>query len=103
MINVQIVERPEENLYKELLRAMRSGELRTFTVKNRGKKVTHMTYGGYMNWAHDGNVITCQVKNVRKPEAEWQFLHALLGRLADRYAPYIHSINIQFPDAEWDD
>jgi len=28
-------------------------------------------------------------------------MHAFLGRLADRYAGYIHSINIQFPDAEW--
>lgn len=103
MITVQIVEQPESNLYRQLLRAMRSGDLRTFQVQNRGKKITHMTYQGYMNWDHSGNVITCVIKNPRKPRVEWQFMHALIGRLADRYAPDIHSINMQFPDADFDD
>ncbi len=101
MITVQIVEHPDTNLHKLLLKAMRSGDLRTFTAHNRGKKLTHMTYAGWINWHRDGHVITCLVKNPRNPKVEWQLMHAFLGRLADRYAGYIHSINIQFPDAEW--
>lgn len=103
MITLQIVEQPDAELYKELLRAMRSGDLRTFSTQNRGKKVMHMTYAGWMNWHHDGNVITCVVKNPRNPRLEWQLMHAFLGRLADRFPEYIHSINIQFPDAQFED
>jgi hypothetical protein len=103
MITLQIVEHADANLHKELLRAMRSGDLRTFSAQNRGKKITHVTYKGWMNWTRDGNVISCSVKYPRNPKLEWQFMHAFLGRLADRYPQYIQSITIQFPSAEWED
>jgi hypothetical protein len=103
MITLQIVEQPESDLFRELKRAMRSHDLRTFSTQNKGKRITHMTYPGHINWSHDGSVITCVVKNPKNPNTEWQLMHAFLGRLADRYAAYIHSINIQFPDAEWED
>ncbi len=83
MITVQIVEHPDTNLHKLLLKAMRSGDLRTFSAQNRGKKITHMTYAGVINWHRDGHVITCLVKNPRNPKVEWQLMHAFLGRLAD--------------------
>ncbi len=99
MITVQIVEHPDANLYKELLSAMRSGELRTFTAKDRGKKITHVSYKGYMTWRRDSGVINCKVRYPSNPRIEWQLMHAFLGRLADRYPHWIQSITIQFPDA----
>ena len=103
MITLQIVEQPECELYKELRRAMRSKDLRTFSMQNRGRRIKHMTYPGWISWSHDANVITCVVKNPANPKVEWQLMHAFLGRLADRYPEYIHSINIQVPDAEWEE
>ena len=99
MIIIKIVEHPGENLQKELLRAMRSDELRTFNAKDRGKKIVHLSYAGWMNWARKDGVITCKVKNPSKPHAEWQFMHAFVGRLADRYPDYIESLTIEFPNA----
>lgn len=101
MIRLQIVERPGTNLYRGLVGAMRSGELRTFTVKRRGKKVTHRnpSYSGWINWSFAGGVISCEVLSPRKPGTEWRLLSALVGRLADKYADQVHSISIQFPDA----
>jgi hypothetical protein len=54
-------------LYKGLVEAMRSGELRTFSVEKRGRKVVHDRYPGWMNWSHSRGVITCEVLSPRKP------------------------------------
>ena len=99
MIRLQVVERHGANLYRSLVRAMRSGELRTFNVARRGRKVTHAnpSYTGWINWSTSGGVITCEVLSPRKPGTEWRLLSALIGRLADKYADQVHSINVQFP------
>jgi len=101
MIRLQIVERPGVQLYRSLIGAMRSGELRTFIVKRRGKKVTHRNpnYSGWINWSSAGGVISCEVLSPRRAGTEWRLLSALVGRLADKYADQVHSISIQFPDA----
>ncbi len=99
MITVQIVEHPDANLYKELLSAMRSGDLRTFSAKDRGKKIVHVSYKGYISWRRDSGVINCKVRYPSNPRMEWQLMHAFLGRLADRYPDWIQSITIQFPNA----
>ena len=99
MITIQIVEHPDANLHKELLSAMRSGDLRTFKAKDRGKKIVHVSYKGYMTWRRDAGVIHCKVRYPSNPRIEWQLMHAFLGRLADRYPHWIQSITIQFPDA----
>lgn len=101
MIQLQIVERPGTDLYRSLIRAMRSGELRTFTVWKRGKKVMHRnpSYSGWIRWSSTGGVISGEVFSPRKPGTEWRLLCALVGRLADKFADRVHSINIQFPDA----
>jgi len=99
MIRLQVVERPGAGLYRSLVRAMRSGELRTFNVARRGRKVTHANpgYSGWINWFASGGVITCEILSPRKPGTEWRLLSALVGRLADKYADQVHSINVQFP------
>ena len=99
MIRFQIIERPGVNLYKTLVAAMREGELRTFLVKKRGRKVQHTneSYPGWMNWSSADGVINCDVISPNKPGREWQFFSAFLGRLADRYPDQIVAINIQFP------
>ena len=99
MIKLQIVERPGAELRRTLVEAMRSGRLRTFHAAKRGRKITHTTYSGYMNWSDSGGLILCEIKSPQKPGAEWQLLGALVGRLADRYAGLVQSITIQFPDA----
>ncbi len=98
MIKFQIVELQGSNLYKTLIDAMRSGKLRTFSTTKRGRKVTHtnINYPGWINWSYDNGVITCEVISPRKPGSEWKLLSAMIGRLADKYADSIHSINIQF-------
>ena len=102
MIRLQIVERHGVGLYRTLIKAMRSGELRTFIATRRGKKVTHRNpgYSGWINWSFAGGVISCEILSPRKPGTEWRLLSALIGRLADKYADQVHSLSIQFPDAE---
>jgi len=99
MIRLQIIEAPGANLFKTLVGAMRGGELRTFLVKKRGRKVLHrnVSYPGWMNWSQSDGLITCEVISPNKPGREWQFFSAFLGRLADRYADRILAINVQFP------
>jgi hypothetical protein len=100
MIRFQIIERPGVDLHKTLITAMRSGELRTFLVKKRGRKVQHTntSYPGWMNWSAADGVINCEVISPRKPGREWQFFSAFMGRLADRFADRIIAINVQFPE-----
>ncbi len=101
MIRFQIVEQPDTNLYRTLIGAMRSGELRTFAVTRRGKRVTHRNpnYSGWIKWSYAAGVISCEILSPRKPGTEWRLLSALVGRLADKFADQVHSISIQFPDA----
>lgn len=99
MIRFQIVERTGAELHKTLVEAMRSGELRTFVARKRGRKVLHKnrSYPGWMNWSDSHGVVSCEVISPHKPGREWQLFSAFLGRLADRYADRIVAINIQFP------
>ena len=71
MIRFQIIERMGANLYKTLVDAMRSGELRTFEASKRGRRIQHknILYPGWMNWSvHDG-MTNCEVISPRKPVA----------------------------------
>lgn len=99
MIRFQIIERPGANLHKTLVDAMRTGELRTFEATRRGRRIQHknLSYPGWMNWSVMDGLIHCEVISPHKPGREWQLFSAFLGRLADRYADEIVSINIQFP------
>ena len=99
-IQLQIIERPGKDLRKALITAMRTRALQTFVTQNRGKKVRHVSpdYPGWMTWQHSNGAITCLFLSPQKPGAEWKLFHAFLGRLADRFAGQIHSINIQFLD-----
>ena len=102
MIRLQIVERPGTNLYRTLIGAMRSGELRTFAVTRRGKRVTHRNpnYSGWIKWSYAAGVISCEFLSPRRPGTEWRLLSAFVGRLADKFADQVHSISIQFPEAK---
>ena len=97
MIRLQIVEHYGAGLYRKLLKYMRSGELQTFFSSKRGRKISHVKYPGWINWSNSDGAITCEVLSPRKPNEEWQLMHAFLGRLAARFAPSIIAINIQFP------
>ncbi len=97
MIRFQVVERYGAGLYRELLAFMRSGELQTFSASKRGRKISHVKYPGWINWANSEGAITCEVLSPRKPNEEWQLMHAFLGRLAARFSKSIIAINIQFP------
>jgi len=101
MIRFQIIERTGAQLHKTLVEAMRTGELRTFIAKKRGRKVLHKNnaYPGWMNWSASEGIITCEILSPNKPGREWQLFSAFLGRLADRYSDRIVAINIQFPGA----
>jgi len=102
MIRFQIIERTGANLHHELLRAIRTKELRTFVLAKRGKKIQHVSpsYHGWMNWTARHGVIGCEVLSPRKPGREWQLFSAFIGRLADRFADRISAINVQFPEPE---
>jgi len=99
MIQMQIIEQPGAGLHAELVAAMRSGSLQTFFLKKRGKRVMHTTLPtpGWMKWTHEDGVMNCSILSPKKPGMEWKFFGAFLGRLADRFADEIHSINVQFP------
>ncbi len=97
MIRLQIIERDGVDLLRQLLDAMREGELKTFSPERRGRKVTHVNAPGWMNWRRSHGVITCEILSPNKPGGEWYFLRAFIGRLADRYAGSIASVHVQFP------
>lgn len=101
MIRLQIVERHGVNLYRTLIDAMRSGELRTFIATRYGKRITHRNpnYSGWIKWSYAAGVISCEFLSPRRPGTEWRLVSALVGRLADKFADQVHSISIQFPDA----
>ena len=95
MIRLEIVERKGAKLYKRLIEAMRTGDLRTFQVAERGKKVTHVRHPGMMRWKESDGVIAGTLRGA-KGESAWRLLGAFLGRLADKYADRVESISIRF-------
>ena len=95
MIRMQIVERPGVKLFNVLKRAMRSGDLRTFSLERRGTRVIHVRSPGYMNWTSTEGIIACEIKSPRDEGKEWQLLSNVIGRLADRFPDFVESINIQ--------
>ena len=97
MIRVEIFERKGAQLYKTLVGDMRSGELRTFTAKDRGRTVQHTRYPGRLKWSPGEGVISGSVRAPGPAGSEWQLLSAFVGRLSHRYGDRIHSINIEFP------
>ena len=98
MIRLQIAERTGSKLFKTLVADMKSGKLRTFWVSQDKRKITHIKYKKTrMNWSEGEGVITCEIKGAERKE--WDFLSALVGRLADKYADRIQNIAIQFPEA----
>jgi hypothetical protein len=98
MIRFQVIEHEGAGLHRVLLAAMRSGELRTFIVKRRGRRVQHRSPSipGWLRWSDRGGILLCEIVSPRRPEDEWHLFSAFLGRLAHRYADRIHSISVQF-------
>jgi len=95
MIRLQIVERPGANLFRFLKHAMRSGELRTFSLEKRGSRVVHVRSPGYMKWEDMNGVLACEIRSPRDEGKEWQLLTAFVGRLVDRFPALVQGINIQ--------
>lgn len=96
MIRMQIVERPGSKLFSLLKRAIRSKDLRTFSLEKGGKRVVHIRSPGFMNWTSVDGLIACEIRAKAKDEGkEWQLLTAVIGRLADRFPAVVESINIQ--------
>ena len=95
MIRLQIVERPGSRLFSVLKKAIRSKDLRTFSLEKGGKRVVHIRSPGYMNWVEVDGVIACEIRTPRDEGKEWQLLTAVVGRLADRFPAAVESINIQ--------
>ena len=95
MIRLQIVERPGSRLFSVLKKAIRSKDLRTFSLEKGGKRVVHIRSPGYMNWVEFEGVIAAEIKTPKDAGKEWQLLAAVIGRLADRFPGAVESINIQ--------
>jgi hypothetical protein len=94
MIRMQIVERPGMDLYRVLKRAIRSKDLRTFSLERHGARVVHNRYPGFMKWTAVDGAIACEI---RAPvvEEEWQLLSAVVGMLARRFPAAAESIHVQ--------
>ena len=95
MIRLQIVERPGTRLFSVLKKAIRSKDLRTFSLERGGKRVVHIRSPGYMNWVEVDGLIACEIRTPKDKGKEWQLLTAVVGRLADRFPGAVESINIQ--------
>ena len=95
MIRMQIVERPGVKLFSVLKRAMRSGDLRTFSLERHGTRVIHVRSPGFMNWTSAEGIIACEIRSPRDEGKEWQLLSNVVGRLSDRFPDLVESINIQ--------
>ncbi len=94
MIRMQIVERPGMELYRVIKRAIRSKDLRTFSLERHGARVVHNRYPGFMKWTPAEGAIACEI---RAPETndEWQLLSAVVGMLARRFPTEAESIHVQ--------
>ncbi len=95
MIRMQIVERPGADLFRLLKRAIRSKDLRTFTLEKKGARVVHVRSPGFMHWTPSPGVIACEIRSPKEEGKEWQLLSAVIGRLADRFSAYVEGVNIQ--------
>jgi hypothetical protein len=95
MIRLQIVERSGAKLFSTLKRAIRSKDLRTFSLEKGGNRVVHIRSPGFMNWVEVEGVIACEIKTPKDEGKEWQLLAAVIGRLADRFPAAVEGINIQ--------
>jgi hypothetical protein len=95
MIRLQIVERPGVELFKLLKRAIRSKDLRTFSLEKHGTRVVHIRSPGHMKWTATDGLIACEIASPKDPGKEWQLLSAVIGRLADRFPAAVEAINIQ--------
>lgn len=100
MVRLQIVERPGTRLFMVLRKAIRSKELRTFSLERKGTRVVHVRAPGFMTWSYAGGVIACEIRSPREEGKEWQLLTNVVGRLADRYPALVENINIQLPAPE---
>ena len=95
MVRMQVIERPGSKLFSVLKRAIRSKELRTFSLERRGTRVVHVRSPGYMSWTYAEGVISCEIRTPRDEGKEWQLLTNVVGRLADRFSELVESVNIQ--------
>jgi len=98
MIRLQIIEKDQASLFEQMKTDMRTGSLRTFQLHNRGQRVKHKRYHGWMKWASKNGVLDCEIRSPHRLEDESRFLGALIGRLSARYKDKVHSINIRFPE-----
>ena len=94
MIRMQIVERPGMELFRVLKRAIRTKDLRTFTLERHGTRVVHNRYPGYMKWTDAAGAIACEIRAAEADE-EWQLLSAVVGMLARRFPTQAESIHVQ--------
>jgi hypothetical protein len=101
MIRFQVIEREGADLHRALLAAMRTGGLRTFVARRRGRRVQHRSPSipGWLKWSTRDGVLLCEIVSPRKPRDEWHLFSAFLGRLAHRFSDRIHSISVQFSAA----
>ena len=95
MIRMQIVERPGAKLFSVLKKAIRSKDLRTFSLEKHGNRVVHVRSPGYMNWTYVEGILACEIRAPKDEGKEWQFVSNLIGRLADRYPALVEGINVQ--------
>jgi hypothetical protein len=95
MIRMQIVERSGVELFKFLKRAIRSKDLRTFSLEKHGTRVVHIRSPGHMKWTATDGLIACEIQSPKDPGKEWQLLSAVIGRLTDRFPALVEAINIQ--------
>jgi hypothetical protein len=103
MIRLQIVARPGVKLFNDIKRAIRSKDLRTFTLERRGTRVVHVRAPGFMTWEPtEGGLIACEIRTPKDENQEWQLLEKVVGRLAARFPASVESVNIQLeaPPAE---
>ncbi len=95
MIRLQIVERPGAELFRLLKRAIRSKDLRTFSLEKHGTRVVHIRSPGHLKWTPTDGLIACEIHSPKDEGKEWQLLSAVIGRLADRFPAVVAAINIQ--------
>ncbi len=95
MIRLQIVARPGVKLFNLIKRAIRSKDLRTFSLERRGSRVVHVRAPGFMTWMPAEGVIACEIRTPKDENQEWQLLEKVVGRLAARFPAVVESVHVQ--------
>ena len=104
MRRIQIVPKPGNNLYGEMiakeisLAQKKQGTLHRSGLKKKAKaKWAHKTFKGWINLQRGlGNLVLAEIISTAKNNSEWQLLQSFLGFVDRHFSDKVQAVSIQY-------